>query len=356
VRAFKESAGALYAAEAGLRQTIQTWSSTGASALNPGDSVVVGGGWQTLSPTAAKYRAVVHRVDNSAGTFVFLLVVQGRGAGENKGQRSIEAVITSTAPRFQYAAATTGTMTFSGASSTDTISGSYSSVTGASGADGNLVAGGNISLTGVTKGDVTTAGTLSLGGGAKVFGDTQSHATGIPTWANPTCPAMAYTPASQLSGAGSDYNPTTGELKNPGADVTLSGASVYYFSNIILSGGKKLIIDPSSGPVTIYLSGQLNVSGGGIVNTGAKPTQLAMSACGSNTSNWTLSGSSNAYMTLYGPTHALTISGGGDFYGAVVAKQLTASGGSFVRFDEALIAASSTLALIAGSWTELTLY
>ncbi len=363
MRAFRDSEGALYAADAGLRYTMAMWNSYSPTSLNPGDSLVVNGnvasGWQSLSTTAAKYRAVIHRVDNSVSgnaTRAYLLVVQGRGATKLNGQRAIEAVITSTAPTFQYAAYTPGTMTFSGGNGTDTVVTSYNSATGVTGHMGNLASGGNMSLQGVVNGDVSTAGTIS--GGVNILGDSTVHATGMPTYANPTCPAIGYPPANHVLDASgnpsANYNATTGELKNPGTDITLTGQTTFLFSNII--GNKHINIDPGVGSVTIYLNGQLDISGGGVVNATSKPTQLSVSACGTNTSNWTLSGSSNAYMSLYAPTHALTISGTGELYGAVISASLTASGGSTVHFDEALLGSTTTLVLIAGSWTELTVY
>src|SRR6476469_11047857 len=58
-RATRESTLAMYAAEAGLRQTYGAWPA-GASALKPGDSLDLG--WQSL-PNNAAYRPVIHRVD-----------------------------------------------------------------------------------------------------------------------------------------------------------------------------------------------------------------------------------------------------------------------------------------------------
>jgi Tfp pilus assembly protein PilX len=359
VRAFRESAGALYAAEAGLRFWIANWATSGSGAMNPGDSVVLNGGWTGLN-YGAQYRAVIHRVDNGPSR-TFLIVVQGRGPGKLAGQRSVEAVVTTSAPTFQYAAYTSGTLKFSGASATDTVAKSYNSITGTStGMDGNLMSGGAMSLTGVITGDVTSASTITFGGGSKALGDTTINATGLPTYANPACPVTPYTPTANVtktsSGGSMTYNASTGVLTGSGGPtITLSGQSVYYFSSINIGPGT-LRIDPAGGAVTVYVSGAFSITGGGVVNTESSPTKLALSGCGTNTSDWKLTGSSDAYMTVYAPTHKFTISGGGDLWGALISASLDASGGSSVTFDEALIGSTTTMVLIAGSWTELTLY
>ena len=66
-RASRESTLAMYAAEAGLRQTYGAWPVVAAQALEPGDSLDLG--WQSL-PNKAAFRTVIHRVDSGGLTKV----------------------------------------------------------------------------------------------------------------------------------------------------------------------------------------------------------------------------------------------------------------------------------------------
>jgi hypothetical protein len=99
------------------------------------------------------------------------------------------------------------------------------------------------------------------------------------------------------------------------------------------------------------VSGQLDWSGGTLVNPG-KPTDLTVWGCGTNTSDWTVSGGSGAKLALYAPHHLLTVSGGGDVYGGLVVGSLVNSGGSMIHYDEALGQQGGS-SVVAGSWTEI---
>jgi len=48
-------------------------------------------------------------------------------------------------------------------------------------------------------------------------------------------------------------------------------------------------------------------------------TQLAVIGCGTDNTSWDLSGGTGAYYALYAPNHNLTLTGGSDIWGAIVA-------------------------------------
>lgn len=96
-RALRESGAALYAAEAGgslLIATVvdspRTVLDTLAPHLAAGDSVDLG--WTNL-PSGASYRGVFHRYDNG-GQAMYVLSVEGRGAGGWGGQGAINFLLT----------------------------------------------------------------------------------------------------------------------------------------------------------------------------------------------------------------------------------------------------------------------
>src|SRR5438105_13277085 len=76
-RASRESTLAIYAAEAGLRQTYGAWPVAAASALTPGDSLDLS--WQSL-PNKASFRVVLHRVDGARLQQYALMVLGSRPA------------------------------------------------------------------------------------------------------------------------------------------------------------------------------------------------------------------------------------------------------------------------------------
>ena len=66
-----------------------------------------------------------------------------------------------------------------------------------------------------------------------------------------------------------------------------------------------------------------------------------------------MSGGSGAYFALFALNHAVTVSGGGAIYGALVVGSLVNSGGSTIHYDEAL-GRIGVATLVAGSWTEVS--
>jgi len=355
VRAFRESGLALYAADAGLRQTIAAWPTASVAAMNAGDSLVVAD--SAIAGNGSRYRSVIFEVDNG-GIQVYTVIVQGRGAGKLAGQRTVEAFVTGI-PTFRLGAivANGNVSISSGSGGTDSYNsdvGAYNAATADSVA--NIVTNGNVSLTGgaTVKGSVTASGTIANGG--TITGGTTS---GAPTTPLDTlaCPTAGYTRNSVVpGGTGIAYNQTTGVLTvSGGNNITLTGNS-YFFSAVVLSGGATLTLtNPSH--VDMYVDSLVNISGGGVVNTSAKPTMFSMWSCGTKPASWVLSGGSGAYYTVYAPNHDVTVSGSGDIYGAVVSKAFTASGGSKVHYDKALLnARAAKLLAVSGSWVELTLY
>jgi hypothetical protein len=347
--ATKESGVALYAAEAGLRTTLGTWPTAPEAALAPGDSLDLG--WQLL-PNRSSYRAKIHRVDRG-GLQQFAVVVEARSPGLQGGRSRIVGMV-SAVPIFKWGIYSEGNVVMSGGSYTDgynSNNGPYNPL--AVDSIGSIATNGNISMSGggtVIKGDATAQGTVS---GGTVTGTNTPGAPPFPAQPIVPCPA-GYTPAANVpSGAGISYNSGTGVLSVSGGKViTLNPPpTVFYFSSVTLSGGSQLI---AGGAVQIMIGNQLNLSGGTLVNPSGVPSNLAISSCGSgSTTGWTLSGGSGAAFTVYAPNHPITVTGSGDIFGAIVGASYTASGGSKVHFDEALLNTPTTQRMaLVGSWVQ----
>jgi hypothetical protein len=359
-RAFRESGLAVYSADAGLRHALGTWDTTAVKALNPGDSLVVGGGSGWISmPNRASYRVVIYKAD-SGQLQQFVVVAQGRRPSQVGGEATVTALV-SGVPLFKYGIFTQGDITLSGGSVTD----GYNSENGpynpaAIDSTGSIATNGNISMSGgstIVNGDAKSAGTNS---GGTVTGTRTGGATPFPAPATIACPTGGYTP-SVPGGAGISYNPATGVLTvSGGKNVTLGvpAAGYYYFSSVTLSGGATLTMS-SSAHVDIYIDNVLNLSGGGIINTSSLPPSLSIWACGNPPSpaGWTLSGGSGAYFSVYAPNHDITVSGSGDIWGAIVGASLNSSGGSAIHYDEGLQQLpSKNLTSVSGSWAQVSAF
>lgn len=404
--AFRQSQLALYSAEAGLRLATANWPDV--SGLNPGDSI--DGGWQAL-PNHAIYRAVITRVDGGTGMKTYLMVVQGRGVGSHLsgGQRTIVRVV-GNAPIYKWGIYTSGGITMSGNAGTDAYNsnnGTYAqtvdTLNGSVATNGSISASGNVKI----KGACTTANTISSGNWCT--NTVTQHATPLPTMAMFSCPS-SFTPASEVSGV--SYSASNGTLSGSGnSAVILSGATSYYFSSISLSGNSNLTVTSgtltnagsfvtggqytiitvgstnwtaigaasntaglaftatgvgsgtgvaATGPaqhVDVYVSGSVSLSGNGVTNVSGAATMLGFSSCGSSTASWSMSGNGSGAYTVYAPNSALSISGNGDLYGAFIGKTFSNTGNGKLHFDTALEnTGGTTLYVLAGSWTELTVY
>ena len=97
----------------------------------------------------------------------------------------------------------------------------------------------------------------------------------------------------------------------------------YCFSEVTLSGGSTLTI---TGMTTLNVTGKFDSSGGSVSNTTHDAFQFKVNVSGST--NVKISGGSDSYMTLYAPGSDVDVSGSSDYYGSIVGKTLTASGGS----------------------------
>lgn len=104
----------------------------------------------------------------------------------------------------------------------------------------------------------------------------------------------------------------------------------YYFNDLRLTGQSTLNI---SGPTTICLTGNLDTSGGQLVNSTADSTNLTILMTGGTA---TLSASTDLYLFLYAPNTDVTLSGDATFIGAIVGKTVTATGDGAILFDENL--------------------
>jgi len=354
-RATRESTLAMYAAEAGLRQTYGAWPVAGAKALMPGDSLDLG--WQSL-PNKAAYRAVIHRVD-PGGLQEYAVVVQGRRTDPTAGIMTIAGAVGGV-PTFKYAVSTDSALYLNNGGlfdGYDSERGAY--VAASADSTANLWSTSTLYVAQtLVKGDASAVGAISFGSSGVVTG---AKTSGVPTVAPRDiipCPAGGFTPTAKVpAGSGINYNSVTGVLSVNGSSnsVTLTD-TLYSFSSIVLTNNAKLIV-PGVPRVNIILRDSLNASGGSIINQSNSPPALSFSSCGTSATPayWSLSsGASPSYFSVYAPNHVVYELGGGNFYGAIVAWIYYATGGGKFHYDAALARQpSNRLEVQRGSWAQL---
>ncbi|MFL5593840.1 MAG: PilX N-terminal domain-containing pilus assembly protein [Gemmatimonadaceae bacterium] len=352
-RATRESTLALYAAEAGLRQTYGSWPVAAVKALNPGDSLDLG--WKNL-PNKAAYRAVVHRVDKG-GLQEYNVVVQGRRTDPTAGVITIVGAAGGQ-PVFKYAVRTDSALYLDNGGlfdSYDSDAGSYAATVDTM---ANLWSNTNVYVAKTTvKGSASAAGNITYGQNGYITGATASAATALPPLDILPCPPGGFTPTAKVpTGPGVSYSAVGGVLTVSGGQTLNLTDTSYYFSSIVLTGNSKVVF-PGSPRASVMLRDSLNASSGSIVNTSAVSSNLSFSSCGTSATPayWALSsnGSTSSY-SVYAPNHVVYELGAGDFYGAVVAWIYYASGGGKFHYDAALARQSSNkVAVQRGSWAQL---
>ncbi len=352
-RATRESTLAMYAAEAGLRQTYGAWPSAAVKALNPGDSLDLG--WQNL-PNKAAYRTVIHRADKG-GLQQYNVVVQGRRTDPTAGIVTIVGGVGGV-PIFKYGVYSEGILYLTNGGVFDAYDSDIGPYSLAIADSTSLWANSDMTVTQTTvKGDATAVGSITMGSYGIVTGASASGASALPAMDILPCPVTGFSPTAKVpAGPGISYSSVSGVLSvASGKTLTLTDTS-YFFSSIVLTGNAKLVFSVSP-RTSVVLRDSLNAAAGIISNSSSNAANLSFASCGTSATPayWALSsGGTASYYTVYAPNHIVYETGAGDFYGAVVASIYYATGGGKFHYDAALARQpSNKLAVQRGSWAQL---
>jgi len=217
--------------------------------------------------------------------------------------------------------------------------------------NGDLYSDGSISLAGgaTQLGDANAGSTITLAGGASISG---AQNTAVPPLALASLdPCASFHPdmSGITAGGGTwSYDPVSGDLQaDAGATIVLADGA-YCFHDVVISGGSSLIVN---GPVQVSLTGTFDSSSGVITNTTGLAADLLVLATGGNPVN--IAGGPAVAMAVHARTSAVTLSGGGDFFGAIVAESLDSNGGTNLHYDEALRGILTAKGLEQVLWREV---
>jgi len=224
----------------------------------------------------------------------------------------------------------------------DSSSGSYSAHS--AGQKGTVCSNATISLSGgltVVHGDAHPGPGYSdtMTGGSSVTGSTAALTKAMVEPAVDPGDAATVNNNSHipLSARGKQLLDSHGNFTLSGGDSVSLPPGTYYFATLTLSGGSPLTI---TGKTLIYVTGKVDTSGGSMDNTSQIPSNLQLYPMGTTC---VLSGASQTYAVIYGPTADITRSGGtSDFFGTMVGKSLTLSGGGGLHADTAVSGVSGS--------------
>jgi hypothetical protein len=121
------------------------------------------------------------------------------------------------------------------------------------------------------------------------------------------------------------------DLSNVTGEIAPLAAGTYHCTSIKISGGGTV---PTTGAVTIYVDGAIDIAGNGVTVPDNHPGNLQLYETGS--AEIKFSGNSSFFGGLFAPHSNVTATGNGDIFGAVVAKTFSSTGNSAVHFDLAM--------------------
>jgi len=295
------------------------------------------------SGNSAKYRAVIHRMDNG-GLQEYNVVVQGRRTGLNGGMSTVLGVVGGV-PLFSRAVFGQSTVWIQNPTldSFDSGVSDYNALTAGNGAD--VFSNGNMTLQKTTiKGNVGAAGTITLNNNPVITGTTTQNAPAETPYDTPPCPGGGYSPVTpELAAVGYTGNGVLSLAS--GQTLNLTAGKQYFFRSVVMTGTSKLAL-PAGGPVNVAIQDSIYMAGGSLANTSHKATDLSFSACGTptdgtKTNYWGLTGGADAYFSVFAPNNVVYALGNSAFYGAVISSIFYMQGSAQFHYDQALARAPS---------------
>jgi hypothetical protein len=321
----------------------------------------------------------------SAATVVQTWAITARGAIDGAREAVVEVSATlerQVVAAHTYAAFATnagcGALSFSGGVRTNSYNSSNMTMAngapvtddwnGHVGTNGNLTEGGGSIINGSLSTPRTGVGNcqngavtaLTLQGGAQVTDGITALPQAVeypspdpPSPAPPTtdinvvstsqCAVLQLT-SGTCSGTAGDLTVDPGGVSVEMGDVHVTGgatltleAGTYNISSLKLTGGATLSI--GSGPVILNVAGQsegtpIDFEGGATANDTFDPSLFRIHYAGTGTLK--LTGGTTTSAIVYAPSALATVAGGADFYGSVLAAQVSVTGGAQLHYDRRL--------------------
>lgn len=201
-----------------------------------------------------------------------------------------------------------------------------------------------------TNGDVCSNGDITVAGSADIYGDVLGNTVTL-LGASLTISGIVDevvtildTPTLDFGDVATNNDNATIGLTDGGIDpivgdnhlhldssdnLTLAPGT-YRFKHIKMASSATLTL---TGPTTIYLAGNLNMSTNTVINTTQNPTDLTIISSGTDVE---LSGSAGFYGSILAPNATIKLSGNSDYYGALLGATVDFKGNFSFHVDESL--------------------
>jgi Tfp pilus assembly protein PilX len=238
------------------------------------------------------------------------------------------------------------------ASDSGTYAATLKTTDGSIGSNGAINIGKNV----IVGGDAYTAtgGSIALGTGAQVLGDTSTKKDSVNLdiipqseydWAKTVSKAT-----TGLSGTGYAYDAGTQALTTGASGTVTFQSGVYYFSSITLGALSNIIIAPNA-QVTIYVTGNIQFGQTCKINGGGVPSNLQIWSKGSLGFDQGCS----FYGTFYGPNGAIQYDQTTQVYGALVGKTIKLDQSACFHYDRSLSRTGHGAAgnMLAVAWRQI---
>jgi hypothetical protein len=180
-----------------------------------------------------------------------------------------------------------------------------------------------------------TNGKLKMSSASKVKGDATAGTFEISSNSSITGTKTLQTPAVSFMDVKVPTGiPYLGDVRARSGGATLVGPGSFKINNLTLDNNATLFIDNSRGPVTLYVTGKIDMGDNAALRIAdVQPEHFAVYMPNAQTAN--LDGNGSSFRgVLYAPKATITIKRG-DFYGAFVGKTVTIENAR-VHYDSTL--------------------
>lgn len=186
----------------------------------------------------------------------------------------------------------------------------------------------------VSHGDILSNGKITLKGLSAVRGDATGAAFSVALLSRITGKKIiSKQPTEFMPVMIPKLLPNLGRLTLGLGAIRTLGPGSYQVSDLIINGGT-LIINNDKGPVTLYVTGKVDISIGSISMTNKDPESFAVYVAGSG--GVTLGLLSSFHGVVYAPKSPMNIFGLGQFYGAFIGDTVTVRDAATIHYDSAL--------------------